>query len=228
MVELLRSEVISIRKETNSLNCIQMTKPRDFSHVPGQYLQIFSQNGGGGKHLAIASHPDENFLEFLINTRDANFHDLCLLPVGSAVEISHALGQGFSALKFTGKTVYLVSHGSGISAMKPFIQELRKNRNLYGSIRFIYGVRTHLDFPYRNLLRDWMGSIELYDIISQNPDDMSLWTGETGRVQDVLAKIKPSPENSIAAIVGSPNMEKDIISMLTGFGFKPEQILLNH
>lgn len=221
-------EILLNKKETANLWLFQTERPAAYSFIPGQYIKASLADSTFTTFLTIASHPDEAKLEFLINSNGKNAHEICSLAPGKHFKITSPLGNGFPVEKLNSKTIYLVSHGSGISAMKPLIMELRKNRNLYGPIRFIYGVRHYNDFPYKDLLQDWMGSLELYDIISRDPGNPALWNGESGHVQDVIKKIKPEPQNAVAVISGSEAMEKDVAEIFKGFGFSAEQILKNH
>ena len=221
-------EIISNQKVTPGAHILYLKKPDDYRHTPGQYTQVSLPGYTYFTNLAIASHPDENNLELLISAVGVNAVKLCRLPPGALVNIASPIGSGFPMEKLTGKTVYLITHGSGISAIKPVIQEIRKNRNKFGPVRLLYGVRTPEDFPYPRLLRDWMGSLEIYDIISKNPAEVKIWSGETGYVQDILLKIQPDPENAIAAICGNQTMESQVRDILKNFGFSDSQILQNH
>ncbi|MDH4263763.1 MAG: hypothetical protein OEV78_12025 [Spirochaetia bacterium] len=221
-------EILSNKKETKGMHLIRLAKPADFTHIPGQYIKVSVIDVDFFSYLTISSHPDENYIELLVNTGGFNACKICALPVGSSLHISPALGNGFSASKFTDKTIYLVTHGSGMSAIKPLIEELRKNRHHFGQISLIYGVRTPNDFPFKPLIRNWMGSVEVFDIISKDPHDLKAWTGEIGHVQHVLQKLQPKPDNAIAVIVGSDEMESEVTQMFKDFGFSTNQILKNH
>ena len=219
------AEIIEIKKETPGLRLLHLEKPPAFSHIPGQYIQIGIPEENDSDFFALASHPDDRFLELLINAGNGK---ICEKPVGSYLNISSPSGPGFPIHLFFGKTVYLVTHGSGISSIKPLIEEMRKNRHRFGQIRLIYGVRTPEDFAYKNLLRNWMGSVEVYDIISRDPDDLKIWSGETGHVQQILEKLQPVPDNAIVAVSGSPAMENEIIQIFQRFSYEKNQILQNH
>jgi NAD(P)H-flavin reductase len=221
-------EIISNRKETPEMHLIHLEKPSGFVYKPGQFIQVSIIGSTHSSNFSIASHPDDHHIELLINSGGVNACKVCALPVGSSLHISPPIGPGFPIEKLAGKTIYLVTHGSGISAFKALIEEMRKKRNQYGQIRLVYGVRTPEDFAFKKLLRDWMGSLEVYDIISKNPGDLKIWTGEIGHVQHVLQKLQPSPENAVCAISGSEKMETEVMEIFKNFGFAPEQILKNH
>lgn len=210
------------------MHLIRLEKPEDYEHIPGQYIKVSIAGSNYFSYLAIASHPEESYIELLINLGGVNACKICALPVGSFLDISQALGPGFDVDRFTGKTIYLVTHGSGISAIKPLIEELRKNRHRFGQILLIYGVRTPADFAFKPLIRNWMGSIEVYDIISKDPRDLKIWTGEIGHVQHVVLKLKPNPENAVAVVIGGDEMETGVSEIFKSSGFAENQILKNH
>ena len=222
------AEITWNKKETAELHLLRLTKPSGFHHLPGQYIEVSILESNHSSFFAVASHPSEPFIELLIKPSGENAKKICHMPTGSEIRISEPLGPGFPINSFQNKTIYLITHGTGISAIKPVIEELRKERNKYGPIRLIYGVRYPDDIPFKNLLREWMGSLEIYDIVSDDPGNLQVWSGETGHVQDVLMKIQPNPDNSVALVTGSEKMEHQILEMLKEFGFEPDSIFRNH
>lgn len=221
-------EILENRKVAGSLHLIRLQKPQDFSYIPGQYIYInLADHEGKGSFFALSCHPDEKELELLIKDQGHIAADLSRSGPGVKVDISEPIGPGFAPEKLHGKTLYMITHGSGLSAIKPVIEEIRKNRNQYGPSRLLYGVKTVSDFPFKDTLRDWMGSIEVYDIISTPTTDKNIWNGEIGYVQDILKKISPSPKEAIALVVGSKQMFTEVSEILRGFGFTDEQILTN-
>ncbi|MES0490267.1 MAG: FAD-dependent oxidoreductase [Leptospirales bacterium] len=223
----METEIIENRRATPFLHTIKIAKPVGFKHIVGQYIKITLEKDSEGI-FTIASHPDRPYLELLVSKSGDTAAKLCKLAPGDVIQISEPVGPGFAVESFADKTIYLIAHGSGISAIKPLVEELRKKRNLYGPIRLLYGVRTVQDFPYPALFRDWMGSIEYYDIISKKPENMSEYNGEIGHVQDILKNIKPEPENAVAIISGSPDFEKEIREILVSHSFGEEQIVRNY
>jgi len=219
-------EVLENKKACNSMHYLRTTKPENFSFLPGQYISAKTENEKN-VYLALASHPTNNYLEFLINKANFAGSTLCRKVPGDTMSISEPIGPGFITDDLKGKTIYLITHGSGLSAIKPLIEEIRMARENYGSVRFLYGVRTKDDFPLPDLLHSWMGSIEYYDIISQDPKDKSIWNADVGYVQDILKRIAPKPDNSIAIVIGSKEFDNDIKEILNGFGFRDDQILDN-
>ena len=223
----METEILENRRATRKMHTIRLTKPDGFNHVVGQYIKITLEDGAQGV-FTIASHPDVPSIELLISKSGGTAEKVCRLAPGDCVQISEPAGPGFVSENFLHKTIYLIAHGSGISAIKPLVEELRKKRNLYGPIRLLYGVRTVEDFPYPELFKQWMGSVEYYDIISEKPEKMSLYNGEIGHVQDILTNIKPEPENAVAIISGSPEFEKEIRDILIAHSFSNEQIIRNY
>ena len=222
--------ILENKKVAGELHQLRLTKPEGFSFIPGQYVYLSVEHDTQypeGSYFALSCHPDEKELELLIKNKGHMAKELSVAGPGIRVGISEPLGPGFDRANLQGKTVYMITHGSGLSALKPVIEEIRKHRNLYGPARLLYGVKNASDFPFKNTLRDWMGSIEVYDIISTPTSDKSIWNGEIGYVQDILKKIEPSPENAIALVVGSKQMFEEVGKILRDFGFQDEQILSN-
>jgi len=221
-------EGIENKKLTPSLHLITFEKPADFNYIPGQYVEFSFQGEENQIPLAISNHPEDDHLEFIIKKSGDLATRVCTTGPGVPFQISEPKGPGFPPEKLQHKTIYLITHGSGISAIKPVIEEIRKKRENYGPVRFLYGVKSPDEIPFKNLFRDWMGSIELYDIISDKIEDKKLWNGEQGYVQDLVKKIKPEPDNAVAIVIGSNEMEKSVREILKEAGFSEEQILKNY
>ncbi len=222
--------ILENKKISRELHLIQMLKPEGFEYECAQYIEYHPETTDETVkpiYLGISSHPEDKELEFIVHPKGGASSALCALGPGPAGSFSGAMGAGFPVEKLKSKTVYIIVHGSAISAACPVVEEIRKRRNHYKSARLIYGVKTPEDLPFPDRLRDWMGAIELYDIISEPVTDKKRWNGEVGHVQDILQKIEPSPEEAVALLAGTKEMVADVTGLLQKFGFQPEQILTN-
>lgn len=224
--------ILENKKISRELHQVKLLKPEGFSHQISQYVEFSPEDPEQEKlinpvYLGLSSHPDEPHLEFIVHNRGEATSKLCASGPGIGGYFSQPLGSGFAPELYRSKTLYMVAHGSAISAIKPAVEEVRKNRSHYGPARLIYGAKSPEDLPFRETLRDWMGAVEVYDIVSEAITDKARWNGETGYVQDVIRKIEPSPENAVALLAGSPEMVKEVSSILETFGFAANQILTN-
>ncbi len=199
--------------------------PLEGTHsVPGQCVKL-SLDGKGEAYFAIASGPGKGpTLEFLVK-RGAPLADaLCDSPVGGQVRVSAVLGRGFPLEKARGKDVLLFATGSGISAIRSVIAQIRKERDAYGAVTLYFGVRTPSSFAYESELTDWERSrIRVVRTVSRPGN--SGWQGLTGYVQAHIGDVDVS--NAVAFLVGQKAMVKEVTEALEKRGLPQENVFLN-
>jgi len=219
-------EILENKKESSLLHYVKTSKPKEYSFINGQYISAHKE-GFEDTYFALASHPDDLYLEFLIKKSHHLAGEITSRGPGFQFNISSPQGPGFDHNKLKGQNILLITHGSGISAFLGLIKEIRNHRENYKSVLLLYGVRSPDEFPLKNTIREWMGSMEIYDIISQTPPDGQFWNGEIGHVQDILNKLNPKAEQTIALISGSDKMEQDVKKILSAMHFSANQIITN-
>jgi len=98
-----------------------------------------------------------------------------------------------------------------------------QNRQRFGKIDIIYGVRNPGLFLYKQDLAEWSKrpDLGLFLTIDRAVPD---WDKLVGFVPDVVAQVAPSSENSYAVICGPPVMIRFTMPKLTALGFPKERI----
>lgn len=199
----------------------------DFTFVPGQFVQI-STAPQESAHFAIASAPEDRpLLEFLIKKGKGVAGAMFDLGVGNDLEITGPQGKGFPIDEHKGKNLLLIGVGTGIAPLRSALKSALGRREDFGDLTFVYGVLTPQHFCYMNDLHHWSRNSVHVHLTVTFPEGTS-WKGHAGFVQDVLRKIKPSPTNTVALLVGMDQMIQDNTQLLLEMGFAQENILLNY
>jgi len=200
---------------------------KDFNFISGQFVQVIPAPGETS-YFAIASAPeDHGSLEFLIKRGKGASEILFDLKVGNEVEVIGPQGKGFPIDEHKGKNLLLVGVGTGIAPLRSTLRSAIRRRNNFGDITFVYGVLTPQHFCYANELTQWGQDHVQVHLTVTYPEGTS-WTGHTGFVQDILKKIRPKPENTVALLVGMKEMVQENTQLLLEMGFPNEDILLNY
>lgn len=199
----------------------------NFNFIPGQFL-IISHAGCKPGYFAIASAPTEgSYFDLLIRRGQGASGVLCDLEVGAEVEAVGPQGKGFPIEPHRGKNLLLIGVGTGIAPLRSVIRAAVKERDRYGRIMCFYGALTpqHLCF-HEELIAwpDW--GIETFLTVT-DPSGQP-WHNHIGFVQQNVGRISPSPKETVAMLVGMPEMIQENTELLRRLGFLPDAILLNY
>lgn len=198
-----------------------------FTFIPGQFVQVRGPQGEPA-YFAIASAPeDDTGLDLLVKRGKGVAGALFDLKVGSEVEIIGPQGKGFPIDHHKGKNLLLIGVGTGIAPLRSVLRSALSRRKDFGELTFVYGVLTPQHCCYMDDLHHWSRNSVHVHLTVTFPEGTS-WVGHTGFVQDVVRKIKPSPVNTIALLVGMKEMIQENTQLLLEMGFPQADILLNY
>lgn len=200
-------EVLDFTESPHGFNQLRLARPEGFDYLPGQYVQYSDSPGAKIKYLALASHRSEP--QLLLAGR---FHT----PAGATVGISEPQGKGF-ACNYTDKHGFLfITHGTGISAIRPAMLE----RRMFGHCNdaLLYGMRTKEDEPQLDCLSAEFGA-----------EQLRAYSGgsDNARVQQRLETMDLSRFSTVL-IVGSKEMMTTCREILTARSFPADQIFSNY
>ncbi|MDH5509018.1 MAG: ferredoxin--NADP reductase [Nitrospinota bacterium] len=182
--------------------------------------------------ISSASEKKE-YLEFYIT----------LIRSGSLTPRLFALNEGdrlFMATKITGvftleeapheHNLILVATGTGLA---PYMSMIRSifSRQAHRKYAIIHGARHSWDLGYRaelETLAEYFPTFAYLPIISRPDKEHTQWEGPKGYVQDQWKSgeidkrwgFKPDTTNSSVFLCGAPAMVEEMVTILTGEGFK--------
>jgi ferredoxin/flavodoxin---NADP+ reductase len=217
-----RATIIERRDLSDALWVIRVTPDGDFRFIAGQYatLGVESSNGLVERPYSIVSSPYEREIEFVIE----------LVPQGALTPRLHELNLGDSLFirriakgRFTldsksPRTRHLLL--STVTGIAPFVSYVRTLYRDWKDGRFggehtlfvLHGASHASELAYRDemqQLADEAPWLTYVPTISRPWDDPA-WTGETGRVDDVIRKYADAwaltADNATAYLCGHPDM----------------------
>lgn len=192
--------------------------------LPGQYVKL-SLPGVGEGYFAIASAPGETEqLDFLVKRASPLTEALAEVSVGHSVHVSPPAGKGFPVDKARSKDVLLFATGSGIAAIRPVIELVRRERKAYGRVTLYFGAREPRFFAYSEEIPTWeKHDIQVLRTVSK-PSGHN-WHGPTGYVQQHIGNNDLS--QAVAFLVGQKGMVAEVSKVLVERGLPGESIHLN-
>ena len=198
------------------MTLIEFDKPSNMAYKPGQYAVISTDETKG--YFAYFSHESQNKVQFLIK-RGNETADAIL--GAESLELSEPQGSGFNLEKAKKHNLLLLTHGSGISAIRPVIIETLSNRNHYEGIILIYGIKNENHLPLSAEFKKYAESIQIIYAYSEKD-------GENGHTQKHAARLDQSfVQNAACCIVGSKEMSSACKKVLENKGINSEMILTN-
>jgi NAD(P)H-flavin reductase len=195
---------------------------RDFQDFqPGQFAFI-SAFGIGEAPFGIASTPRRcQDLEFAVQRLGGVTTELHELGIGDLVGVRGPLGNGFPMKDFEGKNILVIGGGIGGAPLRPVLQTILDRRDRYGKLTILWAARKPDLLLFPEEYESWSQSpnSNLYLTVDEPDPD---WGGEVGLITQLLEKVAPNPEQTIAITCGPPIMIFYVDQTLQKIGFLPE------
>ena len=203
---------------------------REFTFVPGQFIQL-SVPAGGEAPISLASPPSDNGTMELCIRRVGHVTSLLHeLDVGGRLGVRGPYGNGFPVKAWQGKNILLLAGGLGIAPLRSLLYFLLLHRADFGEITLMYGAREPSAILFKEELAKLSGRRDMHlfltvDLATDEPPEGLICN--TGLLPSLLKGVKFTTEHTIAAICGPPALYRCVIEELQGFGFAPDSIYLS-
>lgn len=159
-----------------------------FEFLAGQYVSLKVAEDGSRRSYSIASAPDANTIELLVDVTPMGLGSKYLLSLkeGDGVEAMGPVGIFTLAINNPKSNKLFIATGSGIAPMRSMIRDLLLKNKYQGEVQLIWGMRHEKDLfwqeEWQQLNRDYANFF--YQVILSKPGDH--WHGECGHVGDCL------------------------------------------
>jgi ferredoxin--NADP+ reductase len=232
------AKILERRDLSEDLWVIRVDPGGAFRFVAGQYATLGVENQGKRieRAYSIVSSPYESEVEFFLE----------LVPQGELTPHLHKLKQGDTLLfrrvakgRFTldfqsGRKQHLLL--STVTGIAPFVSYIRtmyrdwKSGNMPGEHRLylLDGGSRSWELGYHAEIQRYAAEVPWLTYVPtvSRPWEDSAWTGETGRVDDIIRKYTDlwnlRPEETSAYLCGHPSMVENGGGILKRHGWKKE------
>ena len=191
-------------------------------YSPGQFA-FLSAFGAGEAPFGIASTVKQgNVLEFAVQRLGCVTTHLHELGPGDIVGVRGPMGNSFPMEDFKGKNLVVIGGGIGGAPLRPVIQTVLADRASYGHLSILWAARHPSLLVFTDEYDAWRAAdnTELHLTVDQ-PDQM--WDHNVGLITELLERVSPSAENSVAITCGPPIMIHFVSKLLDRLGFRSEQ-----
>jgi len=224
-MKILRVITETDDREIKSFDLVPVEGGEPFRFVPGQFCEL-SIVGEGEAPFGIASAPvEESFVRFSIKRIGRVTTRLHSLTPGTVIGMRGPLGNGFPMEAFAGKNLVVIGGGFAFTTLRSLLVQILQGgeRDRFGQLQVVYGVREPGLFLYREDLAAWQArdDIQVVQTIDMPVDG---WHGQVGFVPQAVQELAPSADNTVAVICGPPVMIRFTLPVLLELGFGREAI----
>jgi sulfhydrogenase subunit gamma (sulfur reductase) len=196
-----------------------------FHYEPGQFA-FLSAFGVGEAPFGLASIPGRtHLLEFAINRIGTVTSDLHRLEPGAVIGVRGPLGNSFPLGELQGRNVLVLGGGIGGAPLRPVIHTILDNRADYGRLTILWAARRPSLLVFTDEYEAWRAApdTELHLTVDEGDEG---WEGHVGLITELLERLAPRPEDTVAILCGPPIMIKFAILGLQKLGFADEQMIM--
>lgn len=212
---------------------LDLPEGKEIDFKPGQYIQILTPTYKGNdeevyRAYSLAGSPKnkdhiELFIGYIPEGKCTTYiHQI--LKVGDKLTVVGPFGD-FS-YQNNDREMILCAIGTGMAPIMSILRHMADN-NIDRKATFFFGARTTEDLYMMDQLRELeekLPNFKLVPVLSRpTPEDN--WTGEVGRVTDLLSKYVENGENKEAYLCGSPVMIDSVVDILKDKGV-PEELIM--
>ncbi|MCW4050613.1 MAG: FAD-binding oxidoreductase [Candidatus Bathyarchaeota archaeon] len=239
----VKARITDIRKmtEIENLVTIKFQNPEyaeNFNYTPGQFVKLGVMGVGEAPISLCTAQSDNSELEFCIRNAGRVTNAIHSQKVGDVIWVRGPYGNGFPMDEFYGKDLLLVAGGLGIAPIRGVLQYATQNREKYGEIIVLYGIRSYDLMLFKDDVLHYFREgdaegVKLYlsyedqedlvlnGLVSERDDRIT-----NGLVTKLFAIMDEPADNTVAILGGPPIMYKFTVMELEKMGFTPEQVYM--
>ncbi len=211
---------------------LELPDNEEITFKPGQYIQLLAPKYKGNdeevyRAYSIASSPtDTKAVELYIGyvkdgvaTTFVHNH----LKQGSTVTLVGPYGDFY--YQNTDREMVMVAIGTGMAPIMSILKFMRDEK-IDRKVTFYFGARTSEDLYEMETLKALEADMPNFRLITclSKPTEACNWSGETGRVTDLLEKYLVDGESKEAYLCGSPVMIDSVTPILKAKGIPEAHI----
>lgn len=190
MPQILNAKLTKKENLTGSfwLFSLEFQNPYDF--LAGQYISIKVAPDGTRRSYSIASAPDGNTIDLLVDVAPGGAGSKYFLSLkeGDVVEAMGPMGVFTLASKNPKPNRMFIATGSGIAPFRAMVLDSLHKKTALGEVRLLWGMRHEEDLFWQEefvqLNREFPNFS--YQVVMSKPSEH--WHGECGHVGDCLKR----------------------------------------
>ncbi|HTY29540.1 MAG TPA: FAD/NAD(P)-binding protein [Mycobacterium sp.] len=186
--------------------CLEPTVTELSAPRPGEFMMIYAY-GVGEIAISVSGDPTvtDGTITHTIRSVGAISAAVCAAEPGSTLGLRGPFGTSWGLEKASGRDLVIVGGGVGLAPLRPVVLGALADRDRYGRLVVIAGVRAQRDFLYSAELQRWQqdSRLELFQTVDV---PIQGWLGYTGFVTEPLRRLSLVAEHVTAFLCGPEPM----------------------
>jgi anaerobic sulfite reductase subunit B len=145
------------------------------------------------------------------------------LVEGDTLGVRGPFGHGWDLTAAAGRDVVVVAGGLGLAPLRPVVEEIAEQRDRFGRVAVLVGVRSPEDLLFADALAEWRGRFDL-DVEVTVDHARDRWHGDVGVVTSLIPRISIDAATASAFVCGPEVMMRFAGSALRDAGVPAEDI----
>ncbi|QYC41843.1 Anaerobic sulfite reductase subunit B [Nonomuraea coxensis DSM 45129] len=191
--------------------------------LPGQFTMLYAP-GVGEIPISVSGHARSGGYVQTVRAVGPVSRALCRARRGDIVGVRGPFGTHWELSRARGMDVVVAAGGLGLAPLRPVIRELVAHGARYGRISLIAGTRTPATLIYPRELARWGRDLDV-QVTVDHPD--RTWTGPTGLITKLVARIVFDPGRTYAFVCGPELMMRATAGELLRRGVPAGRIALS-
>jgi NAD(P)H-flavin reductase len=199
---------------------------------PGQYVEVRIDGETG--YFVLAGRPRARPWTLVMKAGGGASDVLLVAPLGRAIEVTSAIGDGFPMGALRGRPLVLALSGTGIAAGPPVVAQRIEDGDA-GQTEVYVGAKTLAELALEDDVRTWrVAGVSVVICLSQDevslPDGRSMCSFAHGYVQDVISqRVAPGAWKDVHVFaVGVASMIDALRALSPALGLTKDRVLTNH
>lgn len=197
-----------------------------FKFLPGQFNMLYVF-GVGEAAISISSDPnDTSTISHTIRHVGSVTFAVNRLDVGDTLGLRGPFGSSWPLAECRGRDILLVTGGIGMAPLRPAIYQMLKNRDDYGRLILLFGVRAQQDMLYKEEVEAWTKREDFQFLTTVDYPDTS-WTGPVGVVTNLMRRVRLDPPRTSVFVCGPRVMNRAAAHSFLSHHVPQEQIFVS-
>ena len=194
-------KVIRESHDTFSLNVVSKNSSDSMAFKPGQFNMLYTF--GVGEVPISISGPKPGGQGMIHTIRDVGIVTRALhkLKKDQTVGLRGPFGSAWPVEESKGYDIVIMAGGIGLAPLRSALYALLDQRDKFGEIVLLYGVRKPTDLLFTKEFETWRGKYGVQVKLTVDTADRE-WRGNVGVVNTLVQRANFDPMNTVAMICG--------------------------
>jgi NAD(P)H-flavin reductase len=218
-------KVIRETHDTFSLNVVPKDGSSSLTFNPGQFNMLYAFGVGEVPISISGPRPDGQGMIHTIRDVGVVTGALHQLKKDQTVGLRGPYGSSWPVEESKGYDIVIMAGGIGLAPLRPALYALLEQRDKFGEIVLLYGVRKPEDLLFTKEFETWRGKYGVQVKLTVDTADRE-WRGNVGVVNTLVQRANFDPMNTVAMICGPEVMMRFAVSELKRQEVPEEQIFI--